>query len=89
LFDSVPVPVVKLVKERTYRAFRNDFETSPEQGFNAVNTGSYTYYKLHPVIFHNAMVQKTTKTKMKVLNINYMKLLYQMSKEKQLFDTRS
>jgi len=28
VIDSIPVPVVKMARERTYRAFRKNFETA-------------------------------------------------------------
>lgn len=37
--DSIPVPVVKMARERTHRAFRQSFETAPTKGYSTVNRG--------------------------------------------------
>jgi hypothetical protein len=37
--DSVPVLVVKMARERRYKAFLKSFETAPEKGDSAVNRG--------------------------------------------------
>lgn len=49
--DSVPVRVVKLARERTYRAFRKNFEKAPAKDYSAVNRGWFIGFKLHVVIF--------------------------------------
>ena len=57
VFDSVPVPVVKLVSERTYRAIKKDFETAPAKSYSAVNRCLFIGYKIHVVIFDTGVVQ--------------------------------
>ncbi len=61
--DSVPVPVVKMARERSYRAFRNNFETAPAKGYSAVNRGYFIGYILHVVIFDNGVVKQSAVTK--------------------------
>jgi hypothetical protein len=55
--DSVPVPFVKLARERSYKAFRKNFETAPAKVHSAVNRGWFIGYNLHVVIFDNGVVQ--------------------------------
>lgn len=73
VIDSVPVPVVKLAREGTYKAFRKDLETAPSKGYSAVNKGWFIGYKLHVVIYDNGVVQQSGITKGNVYNINYLK----------------
>jgi hypothetical protein len=47
IVDSIPVPVVKMVREKTFRSFRKDFETAAAKGYSAVNKSWYIGYKLH------------------------------------------
>ena len=39
VIDSVPVPVLKLAIEHTYKSFKKDFDTAPSKGYSAVNKG--------------------------------------------------
>src|ERR1700712_4327856 len=32
IVDSIPVPVIRMVRERRYKAFRKNFETAPSKG---------------------------------------------------------
>jgi hypothetical protein len=56
--DSVPVPVVKMARERSYRASRKNFETAPTKGYSAVNRGYFIGYKLHLAILIMAWFNK-------------------------------
>ncbi len=38
VIDSIPAPVIKLARERTYKVFRKNFETVAK-GYSAVNKG--------------------------------------------------
>jgi hypothetical protein len=89
VIDSVPVPVVKLARERTYKAFRKDFETAPSKGYSAVNKGWFIGYKLHVVIFDNGVVQQSGITKGNVHDINYLKSISKLPSGKQLLGDRA
>lgn len=89
VIDSIPVPVVKLARERTYRAFRKSFETAPAKGYSAVNRGWFIGYKLHVVIFDNGVVQQSGLTKANVHDINYLKGLNKLPVKKQLLGDRA
>jgi len=54
--DSIPVPVIKIAREKTHKAFRHTFETAPAKGYSAVNKGWFIGYKLHVVIYDNGVV---------------------------------
>ena len=59
VIDSIAVPVVKMAREKTFRAFRTDFDTAPAKGYSAVNKGWFIGYKLHVVIYENGVVQQS------------------------------
>jgi hypothetical protein len=87
--DSVPVPVVKMARERSYRAFRKNFETAPAKGYSAVNRGWFIGYKLHVVIFDNGVVQQSAVTKGNVHIMNYLKSVNHLPSGKQLLGDRA
>ena len=89
VIDSVPVPVVKMARERTYKAFRKDFETAPSKGYSAVNKGWFIGYKLHVVIYDNGVVQQSGITKGNVHDINYLKSIAKLPEGKQLLGDRA
>jgi hypothetical protein len=87
--DSVPVPVVKMARERNFKAFRKDFETAPAKGYSAVNRGWFIGYKLHVVIFDNGVIQQSSVSKGNVHDINYLKSLDSLPNGKQLLGDRA
>lgn len=87
--DSVPIPVIKLARERTYRAFKQTYETAPTKGYSAVNKGWYIGYKLHVVIFDNGVVQQSSVTQANVHDINFLKELHQIPTNKLLLGDRA
>jgi hypothetical protein len=89
VIDSIPVPVVKMARERTYKAFRRSFETAPAKGYSSVNKGWFIGYKLHVVIFDNGVVQQSGITKGNVHDINYLKSLRKLPAQKQLLGDRA
>jgi hypothetical protein len=71
--DSIPVPVVKLAREKTYRAFKQSFDTAPAKGYSAVSRSWFIGYKLHVIIYDNGVVQQSGLTKGNVHDINFLK----------------
>ena len=71
--DSIPVPVVKPVRENTYKVFRKSYETAPVKGYSAESKGWFIGYKLHVIIFDTGVVQQSGVTKGNVHEINYLK----------------
>ena len=89
VIDSIPVPVVKMARERTYRAFRKNFDKAPAKGYSSVNKGWFIGYKLHVVIFDNGVVQQSGFTKGNVHDINFLKSLTGLPEQKQLLGDRA
>ena len=87
--DSVPVPVVKLVREKTFRAFKKSFETAPAKGYSSVNKGWFIGYKLHVVIWDNGVVQQSAITKGNVHDINFLKQISKWPKHKEIIGDRA
>jgi hypothetical protein len=87
--DSVPVAVVKMARELSYRAFRKNFETALAKGYSAVNRGYFIGYKLHVVIFDNGVVQQSAVTKGNVYDINYLKSMKHLPSGKLLLGDRA
>lgn len=89
IIDSIPVPVVKMAREKTYKAFRKDFETAPAKGYSAVNRGWFIGYKLHVVIFDNGVVQQSGLTKGNIHDINFLKGIDKLPSGKLLLGDRA
>ena len=89
VIDSIPVPVVKLAREKTYKSFRKDYENAPAKGYSAVNKGWFIGYKLHVLIFDNGVVQQSGVTKGNVHDINYLKSLDKLPSGKELLGDRA
>lgn len=89
IIDSVPVPVVKLARESSYRICKQDYETAPAKGFSSVNKGWFIGYKLHVVIFANGVIQQSGVTKGNVHDINFLKSIESFPLHKDLLGDRA
>lgn len=89
IVDSIPVPVVKLAREKSHKVFKEDFNTAPAKGYSAVNKSWFIGYKLHVVIFENGVVQQSGITKGNVHDINFVKSLAPLPERKQLLGDRA
>lgn len=89
IIDSVPVPVVKMAREKSFRAFRKDFESAPAKGYSAVNRNWFIGYKLHVIIYDNGVVQQSGITKGNVHDINFLKEVDKLPKKKMLLGDRA
>lgn len=87
--DSIPVPVVKLARERTYKAFKDSFDTAPAKGYSAVNKGWFIGYKLHVIIYDNGVVQQSALTKGNVHDINFLKTVENLPQGKLLLGDKA
>lgn len=47
ILDSIPIPVVKLAREKRSKICKSNFETAPDKGYSAVNKAYFYGYKLH------------------------------------------
>ena len=89
IVDSIPVPVVKLAREKSFKAFKKTFETAPAKGWSAVNKSWFIGYKLHVVIFDNGVVQQSGITKANVHDINFLKQVKELPAEKIVLGDRA
>jgi IS5 family transposase len=87
--DSIPIPVVRLAREKTFRAFRQSFDTAPAKGYSAVNRSWFIGYNLHVIIFENGVVQQSSLTKAGVHDINFLKALEHLPNGKQLLGDKA
>jgi Transposase DDE domain len=89
IVDSIPVPVVKMAREKSFKAFRKSFETAPAKGWSAVNRSWFIGYKLHVVIFDNGVVQQSGITKGNVHDINFLKQVKDLPAQKKILGDRA
>ncbi len=55
LVNSIPVPICRIVREKSSKICRENFETAPDKGYSAVNKAWYFGYKLHLVTSANGV----------------------------------
>ncbi len=55
IVDSIPVPICKIVREKSAKICKENFETAPDKGYSAVNKAWYFGYKLHLVTLANGV----------------------------------
>ncbi|GAA4316658.1 IS982 family transposase [Compostibacter hankyongensis] len=89
IVDSIPVPVVKLAREKSFKSFKSDFETAPAKGYSAVNKSWYIGYKLHVIIYDNGVIQQADITKANVHDINFLKEINHLPEQKFLLGDRA
>jgi hypothetical protein len=89
IIDSIPVPVIKMAREKSFRSFKQSYETAPAKGYSAVNKSWYIGYKLHVVIYNNGVVQQGGITKANVHDINYLKQIDSLPVGKEMLGDRA
>jgi hypothetical protein len=72
IVDSIPVPVCKIVREKSSRVCRENFETAPDKGYSAVNKAWYFGYKLHLVTSVKGVFHSMDLSKASVHDIHYL-----------------
>lgn len=72
IVDSIPVPVCQLAREKRSKICKEDFETSPDKGFSAVQDNYYYGYKLHVVTTLEGVFTSMDLTKASVHDIHYL-----------------
>ena len=63
IVDSMPVPVCKMSRELRTKVCRENYETSCDKGYSAVNKQYYIGYKLHLVVSLNGVYKQMDITK--------------------------
>lgn len=89
IVDSIPVPVIKMAREKSYKSFRKSFDTAPAKGWSAVNKNWFIGYKLHVIIFDNGVVQQSGITKGNVHDINFLKQVKDLPGQKKILGDRA
>lgn len=72
IVDSVPVPVCRIVREKTAKICKENFETAPDKGYSAVNKAWYFGYKPHLVTSANGVFHSMELSKASVHDIHYL-----------------
>lgn len=73
ILDCITVQVIKLIREKTFRRFRQDLSPVPAKGYSSVNRGYCIGDKLHAVICENGVVQQNGITRGNTPDINFLK----------------
>lgn len=72
IVDSIPVPICKIVREKSSRICKEKFETAPDKGYSAINKAWYFGYKLHLVTSANGVFHSMELSKASVHDIHYL-----------------
>jgi len=72
IVDSIPVPVCKIIREKSSKVCRENFETAPDKGYSAVNKAWYFGYKLHLVVSVKGIFHSMDLSKASVHDIHYL-----------------
>lgn len=89
IIDSVPVPVVKLARESSYKICKQQPDTTPAKGYSSVNKGWFIGYKLHLIVYDNGVIQQSGVTKGNIHDINYLKTASFQDYKKDLIGDRA
>lgn len=73
LVDSVPCPIVRNSRERTFKICKENPEFAPRKGYSAVDKRYYIGYKLHLLTNENGVFQDMQITPANVHDINFLK----------------
>jgi hypothetical protein len=73
LVDSMPCPIVKNSRERSYSICKEDPLTAPRKGYSAVDKRYYIGYKLHLLINEHGVFQDLQVTPANVHDLNFLK----------------
>lgn len=73
IVDSIPIPVVKLARERSFTTFKETEGFHPAKGFSAVNRSWFIGYKLHVSLWSNGVVHDLDITPGNVHDIHFVK----------------
>jgi hypothetical protein len=71
LVDYISVPLCKIAREKQSKICKEDFETSSDKGYSAVNKSYYYGYKLHLVTSVRGEFHSMDITKASVYDVHY------------------
>lgn len=72
LIDSIPIPICKNARANRLKACCQNFESSPDKGYSAINRQYYTGYKLHLVTSMEGVCFSYDLTKASVHDIHFL-----------------
>ncbi|MCB0761028.1 MAG: transposase [Flavobacteriales bacterium] len=75
IVDSMPCPIVKNSRKKSFRICKEDPENAPRKGFSAVDQRYYIGYKLHLLTNEHGVFQDMQITPDIVHDINFLKEL--------------
>lgn len=75
LVDSMPCPIVKNSRERSFSICKEDPYNAPKKGYSAVDKRYYIGYKLHLLINEHGIFQDLQVTPANVHDLNYLKTI--------------
>lgn len=71
--DSMPIPVIKLVREKVRKTFKDDENNQPKKGYSATNKQFIIGYKLHLIVSKMGTPVDMIITPANVHDINFLK----------------
>lgn len=75
IVDYIPVPIFNLAREKQIKICNEQFETTPNKGYSAVNNSYYFGYKLHLITFVRGIFIIMDLTKASVHDVHFLPLL--------------
>ena len=72
MYDSIPIPICQIAKEKSHKFSKEDFETAPDKGLSAVSKSWYYGYKLHSASSIMVVFSTMGLTKASVRYIQYL-----------------
>lgn len=75
LVDSMPCPIVKNSRERSFKICKEAIETSPKKGYSAVDKRYFIGYKLHLLTTENGVFRDMQISPANVHDIHFIKTL--------------
>ncbi len=73
VIDSMPIPVIKLVRESSRRTFMDDADNAPKKGYSAIIKQYIIGYKIHLIVSKQGVPADLMITSANVHDINYLK----------------
>lgn len=73
IVDSMPCPIVRNAREKSFKVCREEHLTAPKKGYSAVDRKYYIGYKLHLLTDENGIYQDMQVTPANVHDINFLK----------------
>jgi hypothetical protein len=73
IVDSMPFPVVKNSRERSFALCKKDPSNAPRKGYSAEDKKYFIHYKLHPLTSEQGVFQDMQITRGNVHDVDFLK----------------